>query len=200
MIILNETLLIGKGSERWCYQHPQMPELCIKIAVNPPKPGRKPQSQREAQYLQLLVKRQIPFTHISAYFGMVNTNLGVGYLFRAVLDGDGRLSQRLEEAQTALTQTEIARLMLTLRSYMLQYAVVPCDMSVKNILLQKGQQDTRLVLVDGIGNKDFIPLASYCLPYARLKIDRIWRKFLKRLNLELPQSSFHRYSRPISTQ
>lgn len=200
MIILDETLLIGKGSERWCYQHPKMPELCIKVAVIPPKPGRKPQSEREAQYLQLLAKRQTPFTHISAYFGMINTNLGIGYLFRTVRDIDGSLSQRLEEVQTRLTQTEITRLMSVLRSYMLQYAVVPCDMSVKNILLQKGQQDSRLVLVDGVGNKDFIPLASYCLPYARLKIARIWQKFLKRLNLELPKPSLHHYSEPISTQ
>ena len=31
---LDESLLIGAGSHRKCYQHPSNPALCIKITIN----------------------------------------------------------------------------------------------------------------------------------------------------------------------
>jgi hypothetical protein len=187
MIKLDDSKLIGKGSERWCYQHPQDPSLCIKVSVHPPKPGRKPQSEREAAYFRQLRKRNVPFTHIPEYHGTVMTNLNTGYLFDRVADADGRFSDRLEDVHSQLPKQLLQNLLIELRGHMLHYGIIPCDLSFKNILLQKGQESTRLVLVDGIGNRDFIPLASYYLPFARIKIARIWRKFLKKIQLDLPE-------------
>ena len=48
----------------------------------------------------------------------------------------------------------------------------------KNILLQKTAQDAgKLVIVDNVGNSDFIPLSNYIGCLARRKILRKWRRF-----------------------
>lgn len=188
MLQLNDSLIIGKGSERWCYQHPKNPNLCIKVAVHLPKPGRKPQSEREASYFGLLKRRSIPFTHLPDYLGTEETSLGLGYVFELIRSEDGSVAARLEDLFHELPATTLREMMLELQTYMLRYGVVPCDMSVRNMLVQTHQGQTRLMLVDGVGNRDFIPLASYCLPFARLKIARIWRKFSTKLNLDLTKT------------
>lgn len=181
MLQLNDSLIIGKGSERWCYQHPLDANRCVKIAVHAPKAGRKPQSEREAKYFTLLKNRSVPFTHLPDYLGIEETSLGQGYIFALVRDDDDSVSPQLLDIIQDLPTSEIQQLMQELKDYMLRYGIIPCDMSARNMLVQTHKGKSRLILVDGVGNRDFIPLATYFLPFARMKIARIWQKYLAKL-------------------
>jgi hypothetical protein len=65
-----------------------------------------------------------------------------------------------------------------LRAYLLRDRVVTMTLKSKNILLQMTTgKSGRLVIVDNVGNSDFIPLSNYIGLLARAKIRRKWRRF-----------------------
>jgi len=50
----------------------------------------------------------------------------------------------------------------------------------KNILFQHlSDTNSRLVIIDNIGNSTFIPIANYIPCFAKSKIERTWQRFLK---------------------
>ena len=60
----------------------------------------------------------------------------------------------------------------------MQNLIITMTLKPKNILLQQyGAGRGRLVIVDNIGNSDFIPLANHSPWLARRKIRRKWRRF-----------------------
>jgi hypothetical protein len=57
----------------------------------------------------------------------------------------------------------------------------------KNILFRlDGPDSGTLVIVDNIGNSDFVPLADYSAALARRKIRRKWRRFEASLLSQYP--------------
>lgn len=68
-----------------------------------------------------------------------------------------------------------------LRRYMLENAIVSMTLKAKNICYQKRGSHSRLILVDSIGNSDYVKLCNYVKAYARLKMRRRWNKFIKRI-------------------
>ena len=55
----------------------------------------------------------------------------------------------------------------------------------KNILFQMDSAETgKLVIVDNIGNSDFIPLVKFSAGLAKWKILRKWRRFEKSLRAD----------------
>ena len=92
---LEDSDLIGTGTRRYCYDFPGIPRFCIKI----PKIGRhgRVQQRREVKYYQGLERRGVPTDLITNYHGSLQTSLGKGYVYDAVRDADGRVSQSLAE-------------------------------------------------------------------------------------------------------
>lgn len=168
---------LGRGRERACCAHPENCALCIKVNIGPPKPGRRRQSPQEACYLRHLDRLGGPFTR---YYGEVVTDVGTGYMFDRCMNADGTEPGSLRQLMAEAPDRWPRALLADLRDMMLVHGIVPPDISPDNLLLQSPKDGRRAVLVDGVANRDFVPLAPYSPAYARTKISRWWDRFPKR--------------------
>lgn len=179
MIELDRHALIGKGLHRECFVHPDNPDHCIKIVVS----GTINENRREASYYSKLARRGISWTMLTRFHGLVATNLGEGAVFDLVRDCDSAVSltlaHYLESADlTAQHGFNLGRSLADLRAYLLHNRIVTMTLKPKNILFQKTSPATgTLVIVDNIGNSDFLPIANYSAFFARRKIQRKWQRF-----------------------
>jgi hypothetical protein len=179
MLEIDPCALIGKGLHRECFVHPDNPDWCIKIVVA----GNSNENHREAKYYGLLARRGISWEMLTRFHGLVETNLGEGAVFDLVRDYDGGVAKTLthylsSEELTTLNSKPLGNALTDLRLYLLQNRVVTMTLKTKNILFQKtAESDGKLVIVDNVGNSDFIPISNYNAWLARLKIERKWQRF-----------------------
>ena len=179
MIELDPHSLVGKGLHRECFVHPDDPTRCIKIVVA----GTGNENRREQAYYTGLARRGVSWEMLPKFHGLVHTNLGEGAVFDLVRDYDNRISLTLGHYLASGQLT--ARHALTLRDalqglkhYLWEQRIITMTLKDKNILFQLNTPDTgKLVIIDNIGNSDFIPLANYSGRLARWKIARKWRRF-----------------------
>jgi len=172
---LDESLLIGAGSHRKCYQHPSNPALCIKITINS-SCTRRHQNPREYAYYQLLEKRGIDWRRIARCHGWVQTNLGRGLMFDHIRGPDGQTLPNLEEQlkQGILNHEMLRHELWQLREWLIRNAVIVCDLQLANmVLIPQRRPGEKLVLVDGVNNRNLIKIANYLPPLARSKMRRI---------------------------
>ncbi|MCB1669645.1 MAG: YrbL family protein [Gammaproteobacteria bacterium] len=191
-VILNDSLLIGTGLHRHCFQDPEHSDRCIKVVFN----GNQTETRREQQYYQLLKRRNVPWTCLPDYRGTVATNLGEGAIFDLVRDFDGTVSRSLQEYidQPDLYSewSQLDNLLQDLKDYLLHHGIVTMTIKPKNILLQRLQgQPDRLVIIDNIGCSEPFPLISFFKTLARRKTRRRFARFEARLREVLPGRSHH---------
>lgn len=169
---------IGQGTERVCYYAPDNPSFVIKLSPQ----NRAKQTKRELAYFEFLKKRGVPFTHLPQFNGAVQVEGYIGFEQEAVKNQDGSLSQTLAEYfQThSVESVPLRDLLAALYAYMYEYNILPCDLNKHNIMLQFTATGPKLVLVDGIGNTDFIALGQYWKYWGRRKIARKWPRFIKK--------------------
>lgn len=177
--------LIGRGAERWCFQHPEKSDMVIKLS--PENAAR--QTNRELAYLGALRKRGVPFSHLPKVGSVVRVPGYVGFEEEQVRDFDGKPSRGLwwylEKADDSIKQ-KLPAVLEELRVYFHRHAVVLCDLNVSNILVQEIRKgEYRAMMIDGTGTTDFIPLCRYVPLLARMKLKRQWARFMK--NTVLPQ-------------
>lgn len=191
MIDLTGALLIGKGLHRECYRHPENPALCIKVVYN----GNQDETRREQGYYRLLKKRRIDWRLLPRYHGTVETNRGTGAVFDLIQDFDGNSAKSLEfylesEERTEKHQSILAQALAELRYYLLEQCIVTMTLKPKNIVYRRlSNRSGELVIVDNIGNSDFIPISSYVPAFARRKIQRKWARFESYLLKLFPANS-----------
>ena len=179
MIELDRQALIGKGLHRECFAHPDDPARCIKVVVS----GTIDENRREAGYYSRLARRGICWDMLTRFYGLVPTNLGEGAVFDLVRDYDNTVSRTLAHylESTALTErygAVIRQALVALQAYLLRNRVITMTLKPKNILFQRAAESAgKLVIVDNIGNSDFLPIADYSAFFARRKIQRKWRRF-----------------------
>ncbi|SDQ71023.1 YrbL family protein [Pseudovibrio sp. Tun.PSC04-5.I4] len=159
MIILNENNLIACGGVRKVYQHPDKPNLCVKVDMNAVGRGAGVTRQEASLFEQLLRKRnQKEFSVISNYRGSIETNLGFGGIFDLITDeSTGKPSQILmkilqEEPEFVATRKFIVALQ-KFRRDLVREAVLCRDIRPWNICVQiLANDEIRLVLIDGVGH------------------------------------------------
>ena len=118
--------------------------------------------------------------HIAAFHGLVDTSLGKGAIFEMVQDDDKRLSKSLDYY---LAQNDkrfnswVIKEIEALKQSLYDHWVTCYDLNPTNILVQRlGFDEFRLVVIDGIGHNQFIPLVSYSRILARKKLMRVWNR------------------------
>ncbi len=179
MLQLDREALIGRGLHRECYQHPDEANLCVKIVVA----GNSDENRREAHYYARLSRRGISWDMLARFHGLVATSLGEGAVFDLVRDFDGQVSRTLasylESPECAMQHgPALADALRDLRAYLMANWIVTMTLKTKNILYRRDSETVgKLVIVDNVGNSDFIPLTNYSPVLARLKIARKWRRF-----------------------
>ncbi|MGN1058443.1 MAG: YrbL family protein [Candidatus Avelusimicrobium sp.] len=180
--------LLGQGTERIVFRSPKEKDCVIKLS---PLNAQK-QTRREIRYFRFLQKKGVPFLHIPQFKGEVKVAGYVGFKQEAVLDADGSVSRPLTaylaegrgvsfgEGGGKSLLPETKALLDELIHYLLRYNVLPCDLTEPNVLLQRGAERTRLVLIDGIGSMNGIPIAQYIPFWGRQQIKRKWQRFMTR--------------------
>lgn len=189
MLQISATYLIGKGSERGCYVHPENSGRCIKINHS----AVTKQSKNELEYLAVLQQRNISWQHIPQFYGMVKTNLGDGMVYDLIRDYDGEVSNTLAHYLRGETDSDeaqqIAAALKEFRRYLLSQHIMVRDPNATNFALQKCSRDrVQLVLIDGIGNANFAPLFNRLDWFVELKIKRKWRHFERSLLTKHPHN------------
>lgn len=176
---LASTALIGKGLHRECFVHPHDPALCVKIVVA----GTGNENVREQACYALLDRRGVSWEMLPRFHGIVATSLGEGAVFDLIRDYDGGISLTLahylsSQQLTAQYGATLRGALHRMKRYLLEHRIITMTLKPKNILFQRETADSgKLVIVDNIGNSDFIPLANYSASLARWKIERKWRRF-----------------------
>ncbi|MDL2329397.1 hypothetical protein LJC71_06585 [Desulfosarcina sp. OttesenSCG-928-A07] len=184
MYILDSSLFIGHGVNRECYVHPENSALCIKVVVGH---GGKRETRIEKSAYKHLEKRGISWELLSRFHGTVSTNKGLGVVFELIRDRDGSISKPLRQyihtpEQTALHRDGLSRAFSHLKTYLFSEEIITSPLKAKNIVYQQ-TTDTggKLVIIDNVGNTDFIPICNYLSWAAQRKIHRRWKRFELRL-------------------
>ena len=82
---LEHAELIGKGSSRLCYVHPEDPGKCVKVIYT----NNTRVADEELSYYNRFSRRRISWDMMSITYGYVRTTLGKGVVFSLSRDYDG---------------------------------------------------------------------------------------------------------------
>lgn len=185
-LVISKDLLLGEGMGRKCYIHPTYKDLCIKI----PSQRAKRSAQREINYFKRLHKRGKSFEMIADHKGDVATNIGKGNLYELVRDHDGQISQNLEyyfALDDVDTTLKILELIENLRLYLKKEYILFSDLDVDNILVKKDSADSyKLIVIDGIGDNNQIPLLEYIKPLGVKRCVQKWDLFKIKIAKKFP--------------
>ena len=179
MLVIQQ--LIGCGKERACYLHPHDPTKAVKVLLG----SVHKQMDRELKFYAQLSKRRFDnYAHLPRYYGKIETNLGTGYVVDLVRDYDGSISKRLSQCffegmNIADYQAELDQLF----HYLLQHRIIfNHDMYEGNILVRRvSANESRLVIIDGLGEVAFFHFPNRIPVIARWKVARRWARFYARM-------------------
>jgi hypothetical protein len=177
-IYLTDELIVGKGRDRICYEHPNDSNLCIKVSINNDK-----QSRREVSYFNFLKKKNADLSKISIFRGKVNTNKGLGYTFDLIRDHDKRISKTLrqclesEEFTIAWIQPQIS----DLKNYLISNKICVRDISPSNISCKRTSNGVNLFIIDGVSNSNINPLTIRLQSLVNASINKAWEGLNRKL-------------------
>ena len=184
MVQLKSELLLGDGGERLVFIHPNDNNKVIKVL----QPGIKKhnfQNELEFMYYNFLINKKRDFSHITKYFGYIDTNFGKGLVFERVVDFDGQDSKFLRNClnDNIFSEAQEKKLLEDLKSYLFKNEILFIDCSSHNVFCKKISEDKyTLIIYDGLGaRRDSIKLSLYMKSklYTKYKIKKQWKLFIK---------------------
>ena len=176
-----ETHLLGRGIERACYRDPVDPERCFKVSE---KTSCR-QTRRDIVFFERLARLGIESSYVPKYLGAFETETKIGFFQECFArPGVRPLSEFMAQcSREALLRTDLA--LWEMRGELIEKNIVAIDVHPDNILVVPTgptDADFRLVLIDGYGTPEFIPIPYWFRALGRRKIDRYWTNhFMKRL-------------------
>jgi hypothetical protein len=179
MLELESSSLIGRGLRRECYFHPGDESKCVKVVVA----GDHKETVREQSYYRLLESRAISWEMLARFHGNAETNRGPGAVFELIRDYNGEVSKTLEhyisaENSKGIDYQDLGRALSVLKQYLLKWKIVTMTIRPDNVVYKKNNaSEGALVIIDNIGNSDFIPICNYVDYIAIRKIHRKWQRF-----------------------
>lgn len=177
-IHLTDELIVGKGRDRICYEHPNNTKLCIKVSINKDK-----QSKREVNYFNFLKKTNSDLSKISIFRGKVITNKGLGYTFDLIRDHDGKVSKTLRQCLESqeFTIQWIQPQLSELKKYLIDNRICVRDISPSNISCQRAPSGINLLIIDGVSNANINPLTIRLQSLVNASIDKAWKGLDRKL-------------------
>ena len=189
------------GGTRICFVHPNDSNKCIKVL----RPDRTPHARRnlttgfkkfrpikhwddqrkEITAYQQLLKRDngTLWYHIPEFFGCVETDLGLGIVTRIFRNFDGKYPRNLEQEIPLGIDTSLEAGIAEFKGWLRRELVVTRDLLPHNIIVVRDSiEQCRLIIVDGLGNSEWIPVSTWFLSFARRKIERKIAKFEGRID------------------
>ncbi|MGJ8671435.1 YrbL family protein [Rubritalea sp.] len=177
---------LSEGKFRKVYTHPDNPNLCIKLG----KPlFHKRALNRELYYLK---KHQDALPFLSAYHGTVQTNLGLGYIFKIVRNSDNSISRILEKEVLTLDSNILTEKLFQMYHSLLKRGAAIGDFHARNILVRWiSKTDYELWIIDGFGNSDFVRICDYSRFLLNKKLIRKFNSLCNSIDIPemFPQNS-----------
>ena len=187
MITLDDSLLVGQGTLRACYQHPDDETLIIKVG-RPDRSGGIDANRKEFLSYQKIRQRHDKLEHISHCHGFVETDRGQGLACDCIRDSSGEISQTIWDIVVHDDDCDIDNILevaRTLCDYLIAQDLFLFDINLKNIVLRQSRDNKyRAYAIDLKGpydNKEFLQLSSRITYLGRKKLKRRTRQLLERI-------------------
>jgi len=186
MLFVDQEAVVGRGSHRVCYRHPENEGLCVKVEYV----ANTKASIREKRYYALLKKRHYSWRLIPKHHGTVQTDLGQAEVFDLVRDYHGQVSSTLSHylaQRTFLNSRRLREAFYEFKHKLLSDALNTHKLHPDNIVVRDDKDRYTLLIIDDLGNSEFLPISSYLRYFAAKKIRRRWARFEKLLNAKFPE-------------
>lgn len=193
----NTTPLFDNGRHRVIFQHPQNPDLIIKIVrhrwaekyekYNAFKKRFKPLRENVYNIFEFLETMRLNFDtnlrtpHILTTSGIVRTDLGWGMVCEIEKDKDGSPAKTIHEIGAKINNY-IAELK-DLNQWAETSPVVLTSFHTDNLVLSWRDDHYEFVMIDGIGERNILHLRSYIRSLNRRENRKRLHKMLNELNL-----------------
>ncbi len=189
VLTINEELFIGAGGHQATYIHPIDKTKCIKI----PHMKDDGDVRKEMRYRKICAAKLEKSRLVTEFFGTVETNLGLGYVFERVIDYNGKTSQDLKNflpktKPDAKTLQRIWTILLNFKSDFLHENIAIVDSDIENFMVQEHSPGAyRVRIVDNIGTPVLIPLVYWFEFAAAWKAKRRWNKLVDSFAADYPE-------------
>ena len=179
-IKINEDLFIGSGGHQATYIHPTDATKCIKIPHNKDDGDVR----KEMRYRKSCANKLENSKLVTKFFGTVDTNLGLGYIFERVMDYNGKTSLDMKKflpttKTDSATLKKIQNILLDFKADFLRENIAIVDTDIENFMVQEISPDVyRVRIVDNIGTPVLIPLVYWFEFAAAWKAKRYWNRIV----------------------
>ena len=191
----------GVGGRRMCFVHPLEPDKCVKVLRHDEKrtirvktsgswiPARwrreYDNNAHEKRILEDLGRRIGPdmARHLPRCYGMAATDLGPGLVLDLVRDEDGRISRSIRELITVGYELPKLRPAFdTFCDFLSEHLVLTRSLLDHNLVVSmRADGPGRIVMIDGLGDPAWLPLARWIPAIGRAKVarrrDEAWKRF-----------------------
>lgn len=198
VLTLSTETPIAQGKTRWVFQHPQDESVLIKVHRSRLQEGTENAwKRREDRFLyrtgilrELAVyvdsrygPRHPIVEHIAPVYGVVDTDLGPGFAVAAARDIFGELAPTVLELRREGQMTPArAHALDGLFELILDTDLLIGDLNQENIVLsQAGSEREKFMLIDGLGERTWLPVQRWCVRIARRQKRVFVRKMRRRL-------------------
>lgn len=190
------------GGTRRCYLMPGNPDRCVKVlrddrtpelrraalkGIRRLRPLRYYDDQlREIEVYERLTKKPTPrlWEHVPEFFGTVPTDMGIGIVTKLFRNHDTSYPLNLEQQVPLGVDSTLQTAIDTFKTWLLDELFLSRDLLPHNIIVVRAEPEScKLVIVDGLGNSEFIPVSNWLRAAARRKIRRKITKFEHRIEL-----------------
>jgi len=142
-------------------------------------------TRAEAEYYRAFSSRLVRsgFFSIPRFHGFVETSEGVGGVFDLIRDEDtGNISSTLQNFIGGSFSVEhkepLDRALRFFRQNLMDFMIISTDLKSHNICVRRLKNgEFQLVCIDGIGNKELIPVSNYLPWFARMKLRRHFKRY-----------------------
>jgi len=143
------------------------------------------------EHLAVRAVSDVPIRHMQSVVGLVETDMGLGLVSRAVRTADGKLAPNLATLlKNDLFDASARRHLDEFIEWLLGSPVVICDLNPGNIVYgYTAESGQHFVLIDGIGEKNFLPFSSLSARLNRRSKLRRIRRLIDRIEALQPTVS-----------
>jgi hypothetical protein len=206
MLQLSHSRPLALGHQRAVHQHPHDPDLVVKtmrpesVAKRWEGPGnwahRLARTRHYSGYVREVKEYVAMRVHPGAsppivrIVGLVDTDLGLGLVCEKVRGPDGGVAPTLLQSwlDHGGEPPWAAAALEALREDLLRYNVIVGDLNAANLVFGSDSAGgPRLVMIDGFGEKNAVPLSSMSRHYNRHVIRRRYRRLLRDLATPLSE-------------
>ena len=188
MIVLSGQVPLAEGARRLVFAHPSAPTRLIKVVKPAARPswrvrlssryGRhKSHGIELAEYLVLRSRIDNDPPIVAPFYGLVETDLGLGLEVERMVDRNGGLAPNLRDQVVEQGPApQLVDEMDAMIHLLARHHIVVSDLKPLNVVVAWWKDRDRLVIIDGLGEKNTLSLRPYSRTINRWNLARSGRR------------------------